>query len=683
MDVTSGTRLGPYLIASRIGAGGMGEVWKAHDTRLDRSVAIKVLPAALADDPQLRLRFEREAKSISQLNHPHICTLHDVGRESGHDFLVMELLEGENLAERLGRGALPLTEAIRLGGQIAEALAKAHRQSIIHRDLKPSNIMLTKNGAKLLDFGLAKIAAPAVVSLDDATLQKPLTSEGSIVGTFQYMAPEQLEGLEADARTDIFALGCVLYEMITGRRAFEGATRTSLIAAIVSGSPQPISQLQPLAAPALEHVIRKCLEKDPDDRWQSAHDVAEELKWIGESGSHASASIPTAGGPKPLERFLWIGALLGVMAISAATATYLRKDARGGRSYRFLLPQHDAGYTRGTWPLISPDGSKVVFFATDSTGKRRLFLRNLDDFALRSWAHPANLSGELFWSPDSRMLAAISFGKLQTFDFTSGSFQTIAQVPPEAETGAWGPDGTFLLGGKDGPIYQVSPDRHRVEAITTPDRAKFELGHHAPVFLPDGRRFLFISYTRNPGKSDLPHSLYTGEIGKPEIRKIGEVTSKVRYARGHLFYVRAGALVAVPFDVNRVEILGEPALVAEDVGFFQTTGTANYSIADDGTVAWLPRSPAHRLVVVDREGRVVRPPGAYLDLRPGSIDLASDGKHAAVAARDASTGTFDLWMYGIDRPTATQKSAALRGGGTRHQSAEGGLPPMKTSFITA
>ena len=304
MGVAPGTRFGPYEISSPLGSGGMGEVYRARDTRLDRKVAIKILPVELANDAQFRVRLEREAKAISSLNHPNICTLYDVGHENGSDFLVMELLEGETLADRIDRGPLQTEDVLRYGAQIAEALDKAHRQGIVHRDLKPGNVMLTKTGAKLLDFGLAKTASSVLAPRSSVveTEQKALTAEGTIVGTFQYMAPEQLEGIEADARTDIFALGAVLYEMATGKRAFDGKTRTSLIAAIVSGRPTPVSQLQPLSPPMLEHVIERCLEKEPADRWQSAHDVAEELKWISAKGSQAGTAAPIASRRRTRER---------------------------------------------------------------------------------------------------------------------------------------------------------------------------------------------------------------------------------------------------------------------------------------------------------------------------------------------------------------------------------------------
>src|SRR5437016_2809500 len=319
MPIGPGTKLGPYEIVAPLGAGGMGEVWRARDTRLERSVAIKILPAEFAQNAQLKLRFEREAKTISSLNHPNICTLYDVGEcviPSGArdpvamSYLVMELLEGESLADRVVRGPLPIGETLKVGAQIADALDRAHRAGIVHRDLKPGNIMLTKSGAKLLDFGLAKNDAQRVTSLSGLTEHKPLTQEGTILGTLQYMAPEQLEGIEADARTDIFALGVVVYEMATGRRAFAGKTRTSLIAAIVGSEPPPMSAIQPLTPPAFEHVVRKCLAKDPDDRWQSAHDIAEELRWIGEAGPPAGVAAPLIARKKSRERLGWAAAMV-------------------------------------------------------------------------------------------------------------------------------------------------------------------------------------------------------------------------------------------------------------------------------------------------------------------------------------------------------------------------------------
>src|ERR1022692_2040428 len=293
MPLSAGTKLGPYEVLSAIGAGGMGEVYKARDTRLDRIVAIKVLPTHLADRSELRERFEREAKTIASLNHPHICVLHDIGQQDGIDYLVMEYLEGETLAQRLQKSPLPLEQVLQYAIEIADALDKAHRKGITHRDLKPGNIMLTKSGTKLLDFGLAKLkqeVAPANVQLSQLpTANDPLTAQGTIVGTLQYMAPEQLEGKEVDARTDIFAFGAVVYEMATGKRAFEGKSQASLISAIMSSDPPPMSSLQPMTPPAFDRVVKACLAKEPDERWQTAGDLGRELKWIAEGGSQVES----------------------------------------------------------------------------------------------------------------------------------------------------------------------------------------------------------------------------------------------------------------------------------------------------------------------------------------------------------------------------------------------------------
>jgi serine/threonine protein kinase len=319
MGLTSGTKLGPYEIVSPLGAGGMGEVYRARDTRLERDVAIKVLPANLSSDPSLRQRLEREAKAVSKLSHPHICTLHDVGHQDGVDFLVMELLEGETLEHKLTRGPMPLEQAVRCAEQIADALAKAHKMGITHRDLKPSNVMLTKTGAKLMDFGLAKETSRAASLTEMTADQTKLTVEATIVGTFQYMAPEQLEGKEADARTDIFALGELIYEMATGKPAFSGKSRASLIAAILTAEPQPISQLQPLAPHALDRLVKKCLAKEPDERWQNAKDLSSELNWIAESGRHAAGTALVSPSKRFASRLAWLvcGALTIILIAGA------------------------------------------------------------------------------------------------------------------------------------------------------------------------------------------------------------------------------------------------------------------------------------------------------------------------------------------------------------------------------
>src|SRR6266481_143724 len=342
MPLASGTKLGPYEIQSPLGAGGMGEVYRARDTRLERTVAIKILPAHFSSDPIRKQRFEREAKTISNLNHPHICVLHDVGSQDGMDYLVMECVEGETLAKRLEKGPMPLEQVLEFGGQIADALDKAHRNGVVHRDLKPGNIMLTSTGAKLLDFGLAKPAVPlttAATLTAAATQTTPVTQEGMIVGTFQYMSPEQIEGKELDGRSDIFSFGAVLYEMLTGQRAFPGKSQLSVASAILEKEASPISSLKPLTPPALDHAIRRCLMKEPERRWQSAADLAGELQWNAERGSQASTTAPGISPHKLRERFIW-GSILGVLL--ALVLWSLAKDRAQPRVVRAYLPAKQA-----------------------------------------------------------------------------------------------------------------------------------------------------------------------------------------------------------------------------------------------------------------------------------------------------------------------------------------------------
>ncbi len=392
--LSAGTRLGPYDIVAAIGAGGMGEVYRARDTRLDRTVAIKVLPASVAGDPDLRARFEREARAVAALNHPHICALYDVGEAPSHEppatshqppdtirFLVMEHLEGETLGARLARGALPLDQVFRYAIETADALDKAHRAGIVHRDLKPGNIFITKAGAKLLDFGLAKLGvapASALIGMSVAVTRENLTAHGTILGTFQYMAPEQLEGQDADARTDIFAFGAVVHEMATGKKAFEGKSQASLVAAILEHDPPPIAASQPLTPPALDHIVRRCLAKDPDQRWQAASDVMRELKWIAESSATAPSATAAAAGSRPyLSRHAWpMAALICSFIVGAATAMWL-----GGRMARAPLDSMaepkpvirlpltvPESLTRvpSQAPAVSPDGSRIALVAVES-----------------------------------------------------------------------------------------------------------------------------------------------------------------------------------------------------------------------------------------------------------------------------------------------------------------------------
>ncbi|HET7747441.1 MAG TPA: protein kinase, partial [Vicinamibacteria bacterium] len=443
------TRLGPYQILSPLGAGGMGEVYRARDSRLEREVAVKVLPEGFGDDESVRARFEREARSISALNHPHICTLHDVGREPVDgavvDYLVLELIEGESLASVLAGGPLPMEKVIAYGVQVASALDAAHKRGIVHRDLKPANVMITRSGAKLLDFGLAKsgpstaaVSGVSSMPTQDHKPQDPLTEQGTILGTFQYMAPEQLEGEPADARTDIFALGALLYEMATGKKAFDGKSRTSLIAAIVSSHPPNVSTIAPLSPPALDHVIQKCLEKDPDDRWQSARDVMAELEWVARDGSRAGVPAAIVSRRKNRERLAWGTAALATVAAGLFAAGYVRRAPRPPQPVRFVIPPSEKITAIGS-PRVSPDGRYVAFDGSDTSGRRHLWVRALDELEARAIPGTEGVYTRAIWSPDSRQIAFFQGGQLKKVDLAGGPTQTICDSPTGAD-GSWSPE---------------------------------------------------------------------------------------------------------------------------------------------------------------------------------------------------------------------------------------------------
>jgi len=563
MKVETGTRLGPYEIVSRIGAGGMGEVYRARDTRLDRSVAIKVLSPDFAAEPDLLARFEREARTISQLNHPNICTIHDVGREGDTDYLVMELLEGETLSDRLGKAPLPLPEVLRYGAQIAEALARAHRQGITHRDLKPGNVMLTKSGAKLLDFGLAKtlVKGKPAPTADEATLQRPLTQEGAVLGTFQYMAPEQLSGEEADARTDIFALGVVLYEMATGARAFTGKNRTSLVASIIGLEPRPISELRPMTPSALEHVIAKCLSKDPEDRWQSAHDIAEELKWIAAAGSQAGALAPLLARRRRSRTML--AALLAALtgAAVAALVTYFAIASRRA-PLRFTVSTPDAlrivGPSAGGAVAFSPDGRSIVFIGQDAAGTPRLFTRDLDNFEPKALPLTEGATYP-FWSPDGRSIGFFSGGKLKRMDLSGAPPVAVADAP-DGRGGAWAKDGSILYAPSiTSPLLRVSASGGAARPVTV--IAPGDRSHRFPSFFADGDHFVYFKQ----GPPSL-QGVWIGSLSSPAGARLVETRfAAVAGNDDQILYVRDGILLAQHVSLGKQTVTGEARVVAQNV----------------------------------------------------------------------------------------------------------------------
>jgi eukaryotic-like serine/threonine-protein kinase len=444
MALTLGTKLGPYEIESPLGAGGMGEVYRAKDTRLDRTVAIKILPAHLSSDPVRKQRFEREAKAISSLNHPHICVLYDVGSQNGIDYLVMECVEGETLAKRLERGALPLEQVLKYGMQIAGALDKAHRSGIIHRDLKPGNIMLTPPGAKLLDFGLAKeTAALSTAATLTATRNSPVTEQGTIVGTFCYMSPEQVEGKELDGRSDIFSFGAVLYEMLTGQRAFEGKSQLSVASAILEKEPAPISSVKPMSPPSLDRVVKICLAKDPDDRWHSVHDVELQLRWIAEGGSQAGIAA-SARARWTLAQFAgWaVAAICFLASFALAAVIFLRAPQPAPAMRSSLLPPQGSAYEPYNF-AISPDGTRLAFVALGADGQDTLWVRSLSSSRAQQISGTEQASFP-FWSPDSRSIGFFTDSKLKTVDITSSTVKVLADAPG-GRGGTWNSKGTILF----------------------------------------------------------------------------------------------------------------------------------------------------------------------------------------------------------------------------------------------
>jgi len=654
MRISAGSRLGPYEILSPLGAGGMGEVYKARDTRLERSVAIKVLPQRLSSSAEVRQRFEREARTISQLSHPHICALYDVGRENDVEYLVMELLEGETLSERLARGALSLEQTLRYGIEMADALEKAHRQAIVHRDLKPGNVMLTKSGVKLLDFGLAKVfepAAPKKESLTSLPTKQALTQEGTILGTFQYMAPEQLEGREADGRTDIFAFGCVLYEMATGKKAFSGASQASLISSIMSSDPPSISSIQPMSPVALDRVVKTCLAKDPEERWQSAADLGRELKWITE-GSTAPPTTSAARSESRQRLFLWAALLVAIGAL--ALAVLRRRPSIPPRTIRFTIPLPEGSlfgsYMEAGTVAVSPDGRRLAFTAVRPGGRGVLWVRDLETLVPR--LVPGTEGAALpFWSPDSRFVGFFADGMLKRVGVSGGPPQTVCDSP-YAYGGSWNSEGVILFApDSNRPLMRVAAAGGAPVPETT--RASGEIGHYWPSFLPDGRHYLLLVETERVPSTEIQ----VGELGKKERKEVMVADSAALYASpGYFLFVREGVLTAQRFDATSLQLQGEAMPIAEHVGRTGGAGPTRYgpfSASTNGVLAYgVTATVSSQLAWFDRHGQflgAVGPPGDYAD-----PELSMDGKRAAVCRDDPKTGTPDLWIVETSRGTLSR-----------------------------
>ena len=691
MALSAGTRLGPYEIVDAIGAGGMGEVYRARDTRLDRTVAIKVLPAHWVDNAEMKQRFDREAQALASLNHPHICVLHDVGREtaiSGQagqvgqaetvDFLVMEYLEGETLAARLERGALGLDEGLKLGLQIVDALDKAHRRGVVHRDLKPANVMLTESGTKLLDFGLAKFraggagVATALSGLSALPTRMDLTTPGTMIGTMQYMAPEQLEGSEADARTDIFAFGALLHEMVTGKKAFVGKSQVLLISAIATSHVEPLSKVEPAAPPALDHVVKTCLAKAPADRWQTARDLLAELEWIAGGGADAAAApaLPVSTRPRGRLRLV-LPAVAAIFAASMVWPAFLYFRGSGTQQeLRFRVPIQLAAETttaggrgggRGAAQgfqgvsgpsvfdpanfAVSPDGRAIVFVAraTNAPGDPWvLFVRPIGAVT------PQRLPGtedaaQPFWSADSRWIGFVAGTKLKRVEASGGPPQAICDALGFSG-GTWNTEGTILFGSTQG-LQRVPAEGGNPEAATTLDGS--ESGHFWPHFLPDGRHYLYTAWSGQAAN----RAIVAGTLDSKEKTRVLSAGSNAAYADpGYLIFHRESAVYAQAFDAGDLAVSGEPARVADEVTFDSANGRGDFRVSRNGVLTYFYAAGGNtgaagaptsdlaewQLVWIERTGQVleaVGPPGAYR-----GVEVSPDAKRIAVHRHDANGG---------------------------------------------
>jgi serine/threonine protein kinase/Tol biopolymer transport system component len=650
LALASGTRLGPYEILSALGAGGMGEVYKARDTRLARTVAVKVLPDAVAGEASFRARFEREARAIAALSHPHICAIYDVGRDGtgaapAVDFIVMEYLEGETLADRLARSAvpLPLDQVLTIGAAVADALDRAHRAGIVHRDLKPANVMLTRSGPKLLDFGLAKALHA------DATGEttKALTDSHTIVGTIHYMAPEQVEGHDTDHRTDLWALGVMLYEMATGQRPFAGDSAASVMSAILRDRAPLVSARQPLTPASVDHIVDRCLQKDPDDRWQNAGDVKRELQWIANaktSGVIAASSTRVA----PIRSVWWFAVpalLIGLIAGAVIARQFTRpvNTTDGAEPIAVsILPPPGTSFPLeigAPWPLISPDARQLAFVAVTTAGTQQLWLRPLDSDVARPLAGSEG-AARPFWSPDNRSVGFFADGKIKRVDLPNGTPQVVCDAPYLGGMSAtWGSQGVIVFTHVGG-VFRVNASGG------TPQRVLTDLAESGrrdspqnPSFLPDGRHFVYV-VQRSSREDD---EICVASIDPGDPRCFVKLSSPARYAEpGYLLFVRDGTLRLQPFSVERLALEGESVPVGSTyVNVEPVYRPPPFSISARA-LAYHPGTGTSRLAWMDRAGQVLSTVG---DRGDSNASVSRDGSRIVVSRTDQQhAGNIDLWL---------------------------------------
>lgn len=668
MPLTSGTKLGPYEIQSPLGEGGMGEVYRAKDTRLDRTVAVKILSSRLIENPEIKQRFEREARAISALNHPNICQLYDIGSQDGTDFLVMEFLEGETLADRLRKGAVPVGEALKIGIAVADALAFAHRHGIVHRDLKPSNVMLTPGGAKLMDFGLAKpLSAPAAgvssvapsftaaPTMSGPSPLSPLTTAGSVIGTIQYMSPEQIEGKEADPRSDIFAMGAVLYEMVVGKRPFAGKSQISLASAILESDPEPIRVTRPQIPPTYEHVVATCLQKNPEDRFQNAQDLRLQLQWI--AAEKPPSTIPpdataAAASLRP-RRTTWVLTGLSLLVLGAIGGIFLRPTSPAPPAIRTVINSPDkttfnlAGDFAGP-PVLSPDGTSIVFASTGPDGKSSLWVRAMNSLDARSLA---DTDGAYFpfWSQDSRSVGFFSSGKLKTIEVTGGVAQEICDAP-YGRGGAWGAGGVIVFSpNPSASLMRVNASGGSPALVTTIDTS-LHTSHRWPFFLPDGKHFIYTAINHEPGKA-VNNTVYYASLDGKDNRALFRTQSNAVYADGFLLFARGEQLMAQPFDPAKGTLSGEPHTLTKNVMNDPSTWHMDASASDSGLLVYgSGGSSDWQLIWMDRDGKHESVAADKLT-NLQSVAISPQGDRIAMGI---DTGENDIWVLDIARGVRTR-----------------------------
>ena len=678
MALSAGTRLGPYEIVSPLGAGGMGEVYRARDTRLDRTVAVKVLPTHLSSNSDARQRFDREARAISSLSHPNICQLYDVGHQDGVDYLVMEFLEGETLAARIGRGPVPTDQLLKIGSDICDGLERAHRSGVVHRDLKPANVMLTKSGARLMDFGLAKAIDEHPLPIGSVTQTvnvtprpSPITQAGVVVGTFQYMSPEQVEGRPADARSDIFALGSVLYEMATGKRAFDGQTSASVIAAILEREPAPISTAQPASPPALDRIVKSCLAKDPDECWQTAHDVRLQLQNLRETGSQTSIAT-TSPAAREAERAranrnvaIPVLATMAVSAIVFGLLGYVARHPSPGEALQtsINLPPGVQLAPRTVGFVLAPNGKEIVFVASMGA-KPQLWLRSLDKTVTQPLAGTEEADSP-FWSPDSRAIGFFSHAKLQKIDLASGTVTTLADAP-YGRGGTWNAGGTILFAPTNvGGLVAVSEQGGTPRQLTNGGDEKGT--DRLPTFLPDGQHAIFVHGPAGTISSNVAMLL---DIRNGETRRLFDTDSQVLYAEsGQVFYMRGRDLYAQPFDAGKCATTGEARRLVQGVLAYDARRAGQFAVTNSGLLLYQldPGAPMRQLSWFDlANGKPVGTIGE--PARITSYALSADDRRIAATitttmdSSDAAPGS--LWIYDIAKDSASRltfNESSLRG----------------------